>query len=307
MRTLTQLREEVLSWLDEGGDTGGTKTLVDNALNQANAQRASQSRWPWLRVPVRSFSTVIGQTDYVLDERVHKLDYLYNNTQKRFVVELPDDMAQSAGMGFGDVDVASADYFSIVGTSPIKTIIPVASPLQVTSTATEAGSATLYVEGEDANGNFITATLAPGGVASSDSFKSVAYVRKNGTWAGTLTLTAVTGTIQLLVLSVTQFAKQHPVVRLLNPPMAAETLSYRFLRAPRRMEADYDTPDVPAPYDNLLVWDALIMLAAYTEQDSESTSVWKANQQQWELNLLTTTFVGDTMGGFGEQVKLIEH
>jgi hypothetical protein len=304
MRTLAQLREEVLDWLDEGGDTDTTKTLVDNSLNQANALRASQQRWPWMLSSIKTFSTVAGQTDYVLDERATKLDFLYNQTTKAFLTELSDGEIVSAKLGFGDVDVTSAQYFSIVGTSPVKTFISTAGTLTVTSSTAETG-ATLYIEGEDASGNILSEELTPGGSASSGTYKVVSYVAKRGTWAGTLTLT-LAGATTLLVLSPTQYAKQHPVIRLLNPPTSVETLSYRWTRKPRRMEYDHDTPDIPEPNEQILVWDALLMLSAYTEQDSEATGLWHKYQEKWELNLLTTMFVGDSTNGMGESVKYIE-
>lgn len=305
MRTLADLREEVLGWMDEAGDTDTSKTIVENALNQSNSQRSTQLRWPWMQSRVYTFTTVGGQQDYHLAEGALRLDYIRNRATKRNCVEVPDEIVQQSGRDFGpDAASESALYFQKVGFSPVKQPIPSpGSRLTLTSTSVEP-TVSLIIEGEDAAGDSVVETLLVGGTTSATYTRVDRITRGSVAAAGTLTLSTVTGALTLLTLSTSQKGKQFPVIRFLAPCSSTDVIEYRFVRVPRRMVNDGDIPDVPFPYCNILVWDALVMTAAYNEVDSEATNVWKANRDNWEQGLLATMLGGDTAGGFGEQVKV---
>lgn len=303
MRTLADLREEVLGWMDEAGDTDTTKVIVENALNQSNSQRSTQLRWPWMMSRVYTFTTVSGQQDYHLAEGALRLDYIRNRATKRNCVEVPDEIVQASDRDFGPAaESESALYFQKVGFSPIKRPIP--SPgSRLTLASSSAETPTLIIEGEDAAGDSLVETLTVGGTTAGTYTRVDRISRGTVAAVGTLTLSTVTGALTLLTLSPSQVGKQFPVIRFLAPCSSADVIEYRYIRAPRRMVNSGDIPDVPFPYSNILVWDALIMTAAYNEVDSEASNVWKANRDQWEQGLLATSLGGDTLGGYGEQVK----
>lgn len=302
MKTLATLREEVLSWMDEAGTTGTSATLVDYVLNQANAQRATQQRWPWMKSSKKTFTTVVGQTEYVLPETGYKLDYLYNKNTCQFIGEISDEQIVARGDGNGEATSAYAQFFQKAGLSPIRTYIAAPDTLALTSTVGEASGHYLSITGEDSTGEELTETLAPG-ASTSNTFARITRIDKIGTsWAGTITL-ATTGGTTLLVLTASQPGKQYLVIRLLETPSAVETIEYRFIRAPRVMSNDNDLPDVPWPDSQILVWDALILLAAYSEVDSEATNVWRQSQTVCELTMLTSVLQGDTTGSWSESVR----
>lgn len=305
MLTLSDLREEVLSWMDEAGDTDTTKTIVENALNQSNAQRSTQLRWPWMMSRVYTFTAVAGQQDYHLAEGALRLEYIRNRATKRNCVEVPDEIVQQSGREFGPAaDNESALYFQKVGFSPIKQPIPSpGSTLTLTSTSAEP-TVSLIIEGEDAAGDSVVETLLVDGTTSATFTRVDRITRGSVAAAGTLALSTVTGALTLLTLSPLQKGKQFPVISFLAPCSSTDVIEYRFVKAPHRMTLDGDIPDVPFPYCNILVWDSLIMTAAYNEVDSEASNVWKANRDNWEQGLLATSLGGDTAGGFGEQVKV---
>lgn len=292
--------------MDEGGDTDTTKTIVDNALNQANSHRATQQRWPWMLSRVYTFTTVAGQVEYILAEGALRLDAIRNATAKWPLEEVPDEMLVANNEDNGALAPAdTARYFQKAGFSPIKQPLPAAGDtLTLTSSGTESASPTLDIEGENASGDFVQETLSVGGT-STNTYTRILYVHKSGgTPVGTLTLSS-TGGLSLLVLTTSQYGKQYPIIRFIAPTNAGSVIQYRFLRSPRIMSGDGDLPDVPFPQCNILVWDALIMSAAYNEVDSEASNVWKTQRDNWEQNLLVSAFVGDTAAGWGEQVKLV--
>lgn len=304
MKSLADLREEVLSWMDEAGDTDTSKTIVENALNQSNQQRSTQLRWPWMLSRVYTFTTVAGQSEYYLAEGALKLDYIRHRGTKRNLVEMPDEMLIASDRDFGPGAVNEAAlYFQKAGYSPVKQPLPAAgSTLTLASNASETTSPTLTIEGEDANGDVCEETVGIG--VSTTTFTRITRIaRSGGAAAGTFTLSATSDSRTLLTLTPSQNGKQFPIIRFIAPCNGSEVIEYRYIRAPKKMVYDGDLPDVPFPYCNILVWDALIMIAAYNEVDSEASNVWKANRDNWEIGLLTTAFVGDTAGGMSESVR----
>lgn len=90
MQTLKSLRDQVLNWLDEAGDTGTTKTNVDNAINIAHQQRCAADRWSFMewQQPI-TFSLNSGQQYYSLHQQFGRPKYFWNQTQKIFLTEVP--------------------------------------------------------------------------------------------------------------------------------------------------------------------------------------------------------------------------
>lgn len=292
MKTFGQLRDEVLRWMDEYGDTDTSKSIVENAINQAHTMRVSQYRYPFMVSDVYTFTLVSGQRDYILHERVHQLDYLYNRNQKSFLKEIPSRQIVDAGYGFSE-STSSPSYYELAGFSPVAAQPAAATTLTCTSSVAESAGVTLYVEGETSTGAVITDTLTPGGGASSGTYARVTRVRKNGTWQGTMTLT---GGSTLLVLTASEYGKSYPIIRLLNAPTSTDTIEYRFRRKPLVMSSDNDIPDLPFPYSNLLVFDALLQVAGYNEVPDTSVQHWRKMQSEWETALFSELIGTSTLG-----------
>lgn len=304
MKSLADLREEVLGWMDEAGDTDTSKTIVENALNQSNQQRSTQLRWPWMLSRVYTFTTVGGQSEYFLAEGALKLDYIRNRATKRNCIEISDEELVASDRDFGpNADAGSELYFQFAGYSPIKQPLPTAGDtLTVTSSASETAAPSFTIEGEDGSGEACEETVAYGGTSSTTFTRVTRITRSGGTPTGTLTL-STTGGLTLVSLTPAQKGKQYPIIRFILPCSGGAVIEYRYIKVPKKMTADGDLPDVPFPYSNILVWDALVMIAAYNEVDSEASSVWKANRDNWEQALLASALHGDVAGGMGESIR----
>lgn len=73
-------------------------------------------------------------------------------------------------------------------------------------------------------------------------------------------------------------------LRLLYKPIGGSTIAFEYYRLPTTMVDDSDVADIPAPYDEVLVWDALIDMKAYNAE-LETMEFWHRNQQKAELGL----------------------
>lgn len=297
MRTFYDLQQEVLRYFDVADEvTGSDIDMAKDSLNQANALRCGEHGWKFLRSPVYTLSVVSGTQEYILPHsNFGKLEYLWSPSQKRYMIMRPIRATLDEETSLNEQTNASSRYFDMVGWSMVKAQPPTASTLIVTTTGAEPNNPELYIEGEDANGNVISATLGKD-ETSVDQFARVTYYAKTGDFNTTLTL-ATSGGTQLVVLPSTEYARQYPKVKFYAIPAANESMQYRFFRAARKMTRNFDTPDIPYPLSNILVYDALLDLATFNELDSESVNIWREKQRQWLDNLYTEKLDGDIVAG----------
>jgi hypothetical protein len=299
MRTFRDLQQAVLRYFDLGDETDITDVeLVKDALNRANTKRSTEDKWKFMLSPRKTLSVVAAQQSYILPHfDLLKLHYLYSTTHNRWAFSIPTKQIPYSDISFNQT--ADGGYhYSITGSqSPVKTQPTAASTLTVSSSVSETSNPTLYVEGTDSNDEMTSETIAVG--TGSVSFKTVQYVAKVGTFAGTVTLATSSPVTTLLVLTATTYAKQYPILEWAHIPNESETFIYRYFRKPRVMSRDHDQPDLPFPYSELLVYDALLDMATYSEIDSESVNLWREKQQEFLNILYQEKLEPDTVGGIG--------
>jgi hypothetical protein len=309
MLRFADLYNQAMSLYDTQGDTDTDLTITKDAINRAHARRASETGWAWLLSPKCTLQIVAGQTQYILPfENIGQIQYWYNETTKQFIPVVPDREFISESFDA----TATSNQLGVVmaGTSPVKRQPTTAQLLSVTSTAEETGFQSVYIEGTDSDGNVVSDTI--GNINTSVSantpivgmvaFASVTRVTVEGVWTGTLTLKAVDDDATLVVLTPTSLSKQYQVIELVNAPSEHATVTYRYYRRPRQLVRDNDVPEIPYPYSTILVYDALIEMATYSELDSESIGVWRDQQQRWADNLALSLMEGNVVGGQTERL-----
>jgi hypothetical protein len=119
-------------------------------------------------------------------------------------------------------------------------------------------------------------------------------VTKVGTWVGTLTLKA--GTTQLLKLFPTESGRSYTQLEFLNTPTTGDVIAYRFYRNPSPLSNATDLTDIPSPFEDLLVYDALILYAGYNPVSKEALKVWTMQQGKLERKMQETFLEGQSLG-----------
>ena len=307
MKTFKQLQEEVLRYFDLAGEAtddpdGSDVELVKAALNQSNQNRSTEDKWKFMLSGVYTLNVVAGTQDYVLPHTdFNKLQYLWSDTYKRFVSSFPIREVPQTTVDFADSQFNEQPTFDFDGFAPVKVQPTSPDTLTMSSTQSETGSPSLYIEGEDEDGAAISESIDVDGTTTQE-FAKITYVAKVGDFLGTMTLETTGGT-ELLVLTLDQYGKQYPVLKFHSVPVGNEVMKYKFYKAPRVMTRDYDLPNLPYPAANLLVWDSLLDLATYNELDSESVNLWRAKQHECLTNLYLYKLEGDVVGGVGEFIN----
>jgi hypothetical protein len=78
------------------------------------------------------------------------------------------------------------------------------------------------------------------------------------------------------------FVLKGQTLKLLWTPTAADVIEYGFYKLPVEMSADADLPNIPYPHSRMLIYDALMTLAAYDEDiATNKVTLWQKNLDQW--------------------------
>lgn len=298
--TFKDLRDQVLRRLDEAGDTSTTRDIVNDLLNDANRLRATELAHQFL-VMDSSFATEVGRQEYALHEDFDKPLYFKNLNTRKYLAEVPDRQLQPENYDLYNDQGTAADAFIMWGRTQVWRQPSVEGTLSIVSTAAgDVGSTyQIFVRGEQASdGAMVSETISPNGltpVPSYYSYRKVIQVTRSGAWAGTMTLTD-TAAVTLLVLGPKELGKNYQQIFLLRTPTAAETIDYRFFRQPILLYNDYDQPDIPAPYSQILVYDTLLQIGGYnTDINGQALGLWRVQQERWEKALYDSTSQGQSI------------
>lgn len=286
IQTFKNLQDKVLRWLDEAGDTNITLALVKDGINGANKKRVGDESWPfmlWDDAVVLNINA--GQQNYSLHPEYFRPFYFYNRTQIDYMSEVPEGTLVQSGVSLND-SVSGALRFSLWGRLEVAAQPSSASAISVASSdASDNGTRSVTVRGDTVDG-VRNETIACGstGVVT---FTKILKVTKLGTWVGTLTLTA--GAVLLLKLFPEEAGRTFQRMVISGIPDANEVIEYRFYRQPDVMVADEDRPDVPTPFEDLLVYDTLLDFAAYNQYDPQVVKLWLMKRDEL-LNAMRSAY-----------------
>jgi hypothetical protein len=303
--TFKDLTDQVLNYLDLAGDTATTRDVVRDTIRRVHNSRLIERKWNFMLWDAQqTITTVVGQRFYSLHQEFFRPFYFYNRTTKRTMEQrtpstrlpggAPDD-SYDYDTGFGTDWTAmtgSAFTFQFGSVSPVQNQPSSASILTVTGETAK----TVTVKGETTDGSVVSETITVG-TPGSIQFTKILQVTKGDGWTQTMTLTSNGGTVTVLKLYVNEFGRQYRQVELLNTPTAAETLLYKFYRRPTYLGSDNVIPDIPSPFSEISVYDALMQIGNYNRDiDGNAKQLWSAEQFRLESGLLEYDEGVDTIG-----------
>lgn len=283
--TYKNLQDKVLQWLDEVGNTDTTLTLVKAALTDAHKTRVSQERWPFmLWHKAEQLAIVAGQQTYALHPEYLRPLYFWNRTMLDYATQYGESTIFQAGLDPNN-DIGPALQFVLWSRTEVATQPSAASVIAVTSSqpGTDNGAVSVIIRGDTADG--VTTESIVSGASGSVLFTNILKVTKVGTWVGTMTLTSNAAAVTNLKLFASEAGRSYQQIYFLARPDVSAVMDYRFYRQPSPMVNDNDRPDIPTPYEEILVFDALLSFAAYNQYDAMVVNLWTQKRNTLELGL----------------------
>jgi len=308
MRTFKQLQDAVLQWMADEGDTGTLRTLVKDGLNRTHQNLLNDDRYDFMLWPRNeTLSVVATQKVYALHPRFSQPLYVYNPDTDTYLEEIPPKGLLESQADWHDGTTDEVDRFMLTGISKVKAQPETPATVTVTSAGTAAATQSLIITGVS-NGVPVSETLSSGGswttLTSTNTFEVIEDVTKVGTgWAHTLTVTC--GTTTILTLPATELGIQYRMLELVETPTSAQTLLYRFYKEPRQLVNDNDVPDLPAQFDDILIYQTLLAMVGYTRASQDEQSLWQAQVRKLTDLLQQTYRASRTMGGRATYIRYI--
>jgi hypothetical protein len=145
--TFKHLRDQVLNYLDQAGETGTPASVIDDTLRRVHDARLTERKWNFMLWDAQqTLTTVSGTRFYSLHQEFLRPFWFFNRTTKRTMEQrtagtlLPttDDIVDyDTGMGSGDwtASTGSAFAFNFGGVSPVQNQPSSASVLTVSGEA----------------------------------------------------------------------------------------------------------------------------------------------------------------------------
>lgn len=305
--TYSDLQNRVLRSLDEAGDTGTTLAIAKDYIQSAHDTRVTAQPWRFMLWPDVVTFTTTATRYYSLHQEFHRLLWARNRTTKEYLREAPFAALENMGVDWNN-DTGSANQFVLTSTQAVQAQPSSASTITiVSSSASDTTSAkAITIRGMTANG-VTTESITPTGTTQatgSTSFTHILGITKAAAWAGTLTVTA--GATTLLVLFPTEYGRRYTQMEILRTPTVGETLEYRFFRQPSPLSADNDLPDIPHPFAEITVYDALLLMAGYnTELNPQAVRVWKERQAALEEGMQQAFVEAQSLGSEVRYVRYL--
>lgn len=287
--TFKDLYTQVLTYLDKPTDTGQGLAMAKYAIQTAQEKRLTEDRWSFMLWPgtlTLAFQT--GVRRYTLHPLTLMVTDFYNDTSGRVMKETPTRARYKVGVQ------QDKFHFEFTGNSPVK------RQPATTSLVTVTGNARLVYT--NANDDVVQEDVTSS--TTSQAVKEIIQVTNlsTGLVVG-VTLTDAAAN-QLLSLAVGEAGKNYPQIQLFGDPASAESAHYRFYRKPGNLVHDNDIPDIPYPFSRILVYDALLELATYS--DGPAPQYWIMQQSTLDMQMRQTYQEGEMEGSESRQVQEVD-
>lgn len=278
-RTFKDLQDNILEWMADEADAGLMLNLVKQGLDKTHRKILTAEQYDFMLSPVATLSVVAGQQSYALPADFLSMLWVREDGEPELIEDVPVKSEEEAEDGLEENDNLTPLRYRVVAVQSVKAQPTTAAAVVVTpSGGNEAAANGVVVQGLDANGEWIEEALTSGGtwasLTSTTLFKTVTNLIKTGlTWTRTITITS--GSTTLLSLTASQKVKQYQMLELTRSPQASKTLEYRYYRKPVELVYDYQLPQLPEIFSDLLEYETLKLMNGFTKATQDELAVWQ--------------------------------
>jgi hypothetical protein len=305
-RTFGQLTEDTLLAMGFAGETGRQRDIVEASIRRAHAKRATAQDYSFMRMPRPStLQLVAGQRSYSLSPLFRAPIYFRLRTTGQFLVEAKSDMVADTGLPL-ESESGTPFRFELRGQTNVQRQPTTAAVVTIANADAGDNGKTVTVQGEDEDGFYVEETVTLGGsVATTTAFAFVLFVRKDGSvaWDGAITATA--GSVTLVTIPASSQGMFYRLLYLHWAPSTADVLEYDFWRLPNDLSNDNDLPSIPAPFSDILTYDALVENAGFTRATPTEVQHWNDARAELEHSLIANYIEGQSAGADASTVHYI--
>jgi hypothetical protein len=278
MRTFLDIQNDTLRRTGDETDTDKMRDLVKDAINTVQTQVLTERRYQFMIWPrVETLSIEANRKFYPLHPQFGQLWYGQNESTGDWLEEIPASGLIEMGDNILTGESDNPYRFVLTSLQNVKAQPSEAGALVVTASGgTENASSMIFVRGIDSSGNYVEETMSTGAawdeLTSSTSWSVIESISKLGEF--TRAITCAVGSTTILNLSATEYGRQYRQLELTKIPTTSVEFYYRFYRKPLKLVNDYDIPQIPEEYGDILVYGALLDLQGFSRPDLGELDLW---------------------------------
>jgi hypothetical protein len=279
MRTFLDIQNDTLKRTGDDDDQDKMRELVKTAINTVHRQVLTERRYQFMLWPkVETLTLEIDRKLYPLHPQFGQLWYGQNEETGDWLEEISAGGIVEMGDNIITGESASPYRFMLTSIQNVKEQPSTAGTLVVTTTGgTEASANKVVVKGINSAGEYVEETLSSGSswstLTSTTSWSLIESISKYG-GTFTRTITCTRGSVTVLTLLASEYGRQYRQLELTKIPTAAIDFQYRFYRKPLKLVNDYDMPQIPEEYDDILVYGSLIDMQGVARPEPSELKEW---------------------------------
>lgn len=278
MRTFLQIQDDTLRKIGDEDDQDKMRDLVKDAINTVQRKVLTERRYQFMIWPkVETLSLVANQKFYALHPQFAQLWYGQNENTGDWLEEISAGGIVEMGDNLITGESANPYRFMLTSVQNVKAQPTTAGVMVVTTTGgNEPAANKIIVKGINSSGEYVEETLSSGSswstLTSTTSWSIVESISKVN--AFTYTITCTIGSLTVLTLLPSEYGRQYRQLELTKLPTTAIDFYYRFYRKVLKLVNDYDIPQIPEEYDDILVYGALVDLQGYSRPEPNELDEW---------------------------------
>ena len=263
------------------------EALIERCLNLTLGEIWTYHPWTFKRRK-QTFSTVVSQESYQLDEEVDEIALLRQRTTPAKLLYLPDRLFYELQADPESQSSGTPRYYRLWEETGFSTNLAAAGTIYVSSSSTSDGSTfTVRIRGRNSSGEIIRETLTLNGTSNVTSSTTWAAdglmeISKSGTTTGTITCYRTTGGTTLSEIAPNESAPRFKRLSLYPIPSAVITMYMEYYERLSLLVHDTDVPQIDHKWNWLLIEGTLAKVWQY----KQNVGYAELSQRRYERGLL---------------------
>ena len=251
LTTLAELRTNIGSTVRETQ----ISTLIDNFVNLTLSEIWNYHPWTFARQKI-TFSTVVSQEDYNLDEEVDRIVLIRQRTSPAKLLYVPDRLFYRLNPRPEDDATGTPRFYREWQETGFSTALAAADTVYVNSSSTSDGSSfRVILVGQNSSGEVVSESLTLNGTTNVTSTTTWAadglkQISKSASTTGTISCYRTTGATLLSEIAPEDSAPRFKRISLYPIPSAVITMYMEYIERLRLLVNDADVP----PIDKKWIW-----------------------------------------------------
>lgn len=301
MRTFVEIQDAVLLRIGDEDDQDKMRAIVKEAINTVHKRVLTERRYQFMIWPkVETLSLIANVKSYPLHPQFGQLWYGQNENTGDWLEEIPSGGIVEMGDNIITGESDNPYRFILTSVQNVRMQPSSSGVMTVTASGTENSSNKIFVRGINSSGDYVEETLSSGSnwtvLTSTTSWSVVESITKLGGGFSNSISCTINGEV-ILTLSAGEYGRQYRQLELTKIPKTSIDFLYRFYRKPLKLVNDYDIPQIPSDYDDILVYGSLVDLQGYARPEPNELREWTDMRDKLIMQMQQNTQQSRSVGG----------